>query len=69
LSLGLVRKCLNFLIILGVWTLWKHRNQFVFDGAAPCWVACLAQADEERRMWELARAKGISFLMAQLPAD
>jgi hypothetical protein len=68
-SLGLVRKSLNSPTILGVWTLWKHRNRCVFDGAAPCSAACLAQADEERRMWELGRAKGISFLMAQLPAD
>jgi hypothetical protein len=30
--------------------------------------ACLTQADEERRVRELAGTKGISFLMAQLPA-
>jgi hypothetical protein len=69
LSLGLVRKDLNSLIILGAWTLWKHRNQCVFDDIAPSSTACLAQADEERRMWELAGAKGISFLMAQLPVE
>jgi hypothetical protein len=40
----------------------------VFDGVAPNMAACLTQADEERRVWELAGAKGISFLMAQLPA-
>jgi hypothetical protein len=38
----------------------------VFDGIAPSLVAGLAQADEDRKMWELAGAKGISFLMAQL---
>jgi hypothetical protein len=69
LSLGLVRKGLNSLIILGAWTLWKHRNQCVFDGVAPSSAASLAQANEERRMWELAGAKGISFLMVQLPAE
>jgi hypothetical protein len=58
------RKDLNSLIILGAWTLWKHRNRCVFDGIAPSSAACLAHVDEERRMWELVRAKGISFLMA-----
>jgi hypothetical protein len=38
----------------------------VFDGAAPSLAACLAQAEDERRLWEPAGAKGISFLVAQL---
>jgi hypothetical protein len=62
------RKGLNSIIILGAWTISKHRNRCVFDGIAPNLVACLSQADEERKMWELDGAKGISFLMAQLPA-
>jgi hypothetical protein len=69
LALGLVRKGLNSFIILGAWTLWKHRNRCVFDGVAPSLAACLTQADEERRMWELAGAKGISFFMVQFPAE
>jgi hypothetical protein len=41
----------------------------VFDGAAPSLAACLAQAEDERRLWEPAGAKGISFLVAQLPGE
>jgi hypothetical protein len=62
----MVRKGLNSLIILGICTLWKHRNRCVFDGVVPNMAACLSQADEERRVWELAGAKGISFLMAHV---
>jgi hypothetical protein len=55
------------LIILGAWTLWKHQNRCVFDGIAPNLVAAVSQVDEERKFWELAGARGISYLMAQLP--
>jgi hypothetical protein len=40
----------------------------VFDGIVPNLAAALlAQADVERRMWELARARAISALSAALP--
>jgi hypothetical protein len=29
--------------------------------------AAMTQAEEERKMWELARARGITYLTAQLP--
>jgi hypothetical protein len=61
-----IKKGLNSIIILGAWTIWKHRNHSVFDGVAPNLDACLAQADEERKVWELAGAKGISLLMADV---
>jgi hypothetical protein len=65
LPLGPRKKGLNSTIILGAWILWKHRNRYVFDGDAPSLAAALSQADEERSVWEMAGAKGISFLMAQ----
>jgi hypothetical protein len=49
------------LIILGAWTLWKHRNRCVFDAMMPNLAIGLAQANEDRKMWELAGAKGVSF--------
>jgi hypothetical protein len=64
---GPTKKGVNSLIILGAWTLWKHRNCCVFYGIAPNIVAAVSQADEERKMWELAGARGITYLMAQLP--
>ncbi|CAN6247387.1 unnamed protein product, partial [Urochloa humidicola] len=66
---GLVRQGANSLVILGAWTLWKHRNRCVFDGAAPNIAGALANAKEERRLWTLAGAKGLSFLTAPIPGD
>jgi hypothetical protein len=65
LPLGPRRKGLNSMIILGAWILWKHHNRCVLDGAVPSLMATLSQADDERSAWEMAGAKGISFLMAQ----
>jgi hypothetical protein len=63
---GPSKKGLNSLIILGAWTLWKHRNRCAFDVIAPNLVTAVSQADEERRFWELPGARGISHLMVQL---
>jgi hypothetical protein len=68
-SIGSVQNGLNSLNILGAWTLWKHRNRCVFDGIAPSLAATISQAEEEKRAWELAGAKGITFLVAQLPGN
>jgi hypothetical protein len=67
--LGSGKKGLNSLVILGASTLWKHRNRCVFDGASPNLAATLNQAEEERVVWELAGAKGITFLVAQLQGE
>jgi hypothetical protein len=67
--LGSRKKGLNSLIILGAWTLWKYHNRCVFDGVSPNLAVALSQAEEERVVWELVGAKGITFLMAQLQGE
>jgi hypothetical protein len=37
-----------------------------FDGIAPNMVVVVSQADEERKIWELTGARGITHLMAHL---
>jgi hypothetical protein len=64
---GAARKGLSSVIILGAWVLWKHRNRCVFDAAPPSLTTALAQAGEEKLMWEMARAKCMSALPAPLP--
>ena len=55
---------INSLIILGAWTVWTHRNRCVFDGAAHDIARILITTGEERKLWLLARARGISLLTA-----
>jgi hypothetical protein len=38
-----------------------------FYGIGPNMITAVLQADEERKVWELAGASEISHLMAQLP--
>uniref|UniRef100_A0A0A9HC95 Reverse transcriptase zinc-binding domain-containing protein n=1 Tax=Arundo donax TaxID=35708 RepID=A0A0A9HC95_ARUDO len=66
---GLVQQGLNSLIVLGAWTLWNHRNHCVFDGTAPSLSTALNIAGEERRMWGMAGARGLSLLTAPIPGD
>ncbi|GJM99719.1 hypothetical protein PR202_ga16847 [Eleusine coracana subsp. coracana] len=56
------RKGLNSLIILGAWTLWKHRNDCVFNGASLQLSTALNMAGEKIRWWELTRARALSSL-------
>jgi hypothetical protein len=66
---GAAGRGLNSLIILGAWTLWKQQNRCVFEGTTPSLVAALTQAGEERCMWELAGARGLSSLTAAQPVS
>jgi hypothetical protein len=66
---GLVQEGLNSIIILVAWTLWNHRNRCVFYGLQPNLYALLSAIREEMRMWGSAGAKGVSFLLAQLPHE
>jgi hypothetical protein len=57
-----VRKGFNSLVTLGAWTLWRHRNECVFNGASPRLSAALAVAGEEAIMWSMAGAKELALL-------
>ena len=57
-----LRKGFNSLVILGAWTIWKHRNRCVFDGCNPSLVTALRVAREEAVLWSLIGAKALSFL-------
>ena len=61
---GDYRLGLNSLVILGAWSIWRHRNDCVFNGATPNVNLALALAREEAHWWSLAGAKGISLLSA-----
>jgi hypothetical protein len=65
MAAGQMKMGINSLVLFGAWTLWKHRNQFVFKGGNPSVAAVLEQVGEERRLWEMA--KGFIFLAANLP--
>lgn len=63
---GLVRKELNSLIAFGAWIIWNLRNKCIFDNWNPNVSLAIRMATEERWMWEMARAKGLSYLCAPL---
>lgn len=56
---GDLRKGLNSLIILGAWTIWRHRNDCVFNGASPRVATALTFAKEDAQLWSMAGAKGL----------
>jgi hypothetical protein len=49
-------------VILGAWTIWRHRNDCVFNGAQPYIVGLLTSASDEFNMWCFAGAKGFTRL-------
>jgi hypothetical protein len=58
------KKGLNSIIILGDWSIWKHQNDCVFNGAAPNIDTALSIARDETLWWCMAGAKGLSLLTA-----
>jgi hypothetical protein len=61
---------LNSLSVLGAWTLWRHRNDCVFNGVSPRLSTALAMAREEAWAWCMAGARGLSLLTASdLPVE
>jgi hypothetical protein len=61
---GLPKKGFDSLVILGAWSIWKHRNRCVFDGLHPSVVVALQLARDEALVWSMAGAKGLSSLQS-----
>jgi len=62
---GDLRQGLNSLVILGAWSIWRHRNNCVFNRASPSVAAAIALAFEEAHLWSLAGARGLTLLAIQ----
>jgi len=65
---GPVKKRLNSIIILVAWSLWNHCNRCVYDGVQPNLNEVLLSIREELHLWGLAGARGVTHILAQLPA-
>jgi hypothetical protein len=57
-----IMKDLNSVIILGAWTLWKHRNSVVFDKARPSIQALMRAFEEDYQLWCFVGAKNLKSL-------
>jgi len=62
-----VRDGFNTLVVLGAWTLWKARNDVVFNGIIPRVNRTFILVHEESELWILAGAKGLGALVASRP--
>jgi hypothetical protein len=62
-----LKKGVNTLIILGAWTIWKHRNACMFEGASLSVNTNLCELKDEHALWCMAGAKklqGLGFTIA-----
>jgi len=50
-------KGFNSLCILGAWTIWKHRNACVFEGASPNLQVAVQAFKEESHLWQFSGAE------------
>jgi hypothetical protein len=64
---GIARDGLNSLVILGVWTLWKQRNGYVFYNKSPSINDGIRRVGLEVDLWEMAGAKKLSLLTTPIP--
>jgi hypothetical protein len=62
-----IREGFNTLLVWGAWTLWRHRNNCVFNGMSPRLSTALAMAMDEAGAWCMAEAKGLSLLVSGGP--
>lgn len=46
-------------MILGAWSIWKHRNKYVFDSCNASLAAALRVARDEALCWSLAGDKAL----------
>jgi hypothetical protein len=63
---GAIRLGLNNLVILGAWSIWNQRNQYVFDKISPCVATVIKRAGGEPELWEMVGARSITVLSAPL---
>jgi hypothetical protein len=54
----------NTLVVLGAWSIWKTRNDVVFNGATPRIDRALLLVGDETDLWMLASAKDLSAMVA-----
>ena len=60
------KKGFNSLCILGAWTIWKHRNACVFEGASPNLQVAVQAFKEESHLWQFSGAKRLAALSLEL---
>jgi hypothetical protein len=60
-----LKNCLNSIVILGTWIIWKHRNKCVFDKCRPSVISAVRMAKEELLYWSMAGAKALSSLQVR----
>jgi hypothetical protein len=48
------RRTMRALCLLGMWVIWTHRNDIVFNGASPSTVQVLRRIEREGRTWRQA---------------
>jgi nuclear pore complex protein Nup210 len=57
-----LKRYLNSLIILAAWSMWKHQNNVVFNGANTSIQLVLRQIAREVHLWCLDGARGFIHL-------
>jgi hypothetical protein len=56
------RKWVNYVIILGAWCLWMHRNRTFFDGISPSIQRLQQYFSDEFSCWLMAGARSLGQL-------